>query len=150
MKEAYTVPVLARLKLDANLQLLLLSGEASFLDSSNDLNVSAEGTIRFDFSLTYSEPGPSLHYQTVRRHILTFGSRNIVSCMDNICTFDDDDQDHWWTVETGLVFVLHQAKHTDRGTYTAVVEAVDPKDDTTSILQKDPFKFVTCEFLLSK
>ncbi|CAI8027913.1 hypothetical protein GBAR_LOCUS15899 [Geodia barretti] len=50
------------------------------------------------------------------------------------------DPHHWWTVEegveTGHVFVLHQAKSSDRGSYTAEVEVKHPNGNTISVLTK--------------
>ena len=108
--------------------------------------MSDEATITFDLSVSYTEPGPSMHYQTVTRYqLLDDSDHDLITC-GNRCHITDDDDHHWWTIEPGFIFVLHQAKSTDRGNYKAIVETEDPANNHNIVLEKG--FFVTCELVI--
>ena len=109
---------------------------------NGNIQVSSKGTVSFDFSLSFTHAGPTVNNQPVSQYRLKTNSNTVVSCADH-CTIDDTDPHHWWTVENGPVFVLHQAKSTDRGLYTAEVEVRNPKDDSLNAIEKS--FHVTCK-----
>ena len=100
----------------------------------------------FDLKLSFSQSGPSMNKQTVSKYTLKRNSEALVTC-ESVCSFHDPDPHHWWTVEevmeTGHVFALHQAKSSDRGSYTAEVEVKHPNGNTISVLTK--MFHVTCK-----
>ena len=98
----------------------------------------------FDFSLSFSQAGPSMNNQDVSRYCLKSANSDCIVNCGSVCFFSDADPHHWWTVEAGHVFVLHQAKSTDLGLYMAEVDVLHPKDDSSSPLSKT--FHVTCEF----
>ena len=125
------------------------SGKADFTrkDITNDINVSVDGTVTFDLTLSFSQSGPSMNNQTISKYTLKRNGEPLVTC-ESICSFHDADPHHWWTVEeaveTGHMFVLHQAKSSDRGSYTAEVEVKHPNGNTISVLTKTVY--VTCKY----
>ena len=121
-----------------------LSDSASFTESRGDIQVSADGTVSFHMTLSFSHQGPSLNNQTVSHYLLQNNSIKTVSCAAH-CTVYDSDPHHWWSVENGPVFVLHQAKSTDRGEYIGEVEVTHPGYDSISTLSK--YFHVTCKLL---
>ena len=124
------------------------SGKADFTrnDDINHINVSVNGIVTFDLTLSFSQSGPSMNNQTISKYTLKRNGEP-VTC-ESICSFHDPDPHHWWTVEegveTGHVFVLHQAKSSDRGSYTAEVEVKHPNGNTISVLTKT--FHVTCKY----
>ena len=57
------------------------------------------------------------------------------------CTFSGiDSTAQWWTVEReeeyNVIFVLHQARSTNRGSYSAEVEGVDPATQSLRTIGK--------------
>ena len=104
--------------------------------------VSIMGTVVFDLSLSFTQSGPSMNTQSVTQYSLKNGSRTSINCQSGRCS---SFEDHWWTVEDGSVFVLHQAKSNDRGIYTGEVEVRHPKDNSLNTLTKH--FHVTCKCL---
>ena len=123
------------------------SGKADFTrkDITNDINVSVDGTVTFDLTLSFSQSGPSMNNQTISKYTLKRNG-DLVTC-ESICSFRDPDPHHWWTVEegveTGHVFVLHQAKSSDRDIYTAEVVVKHPNGNT--IDKRTKTFHVTCK-----
>ena len=78
------------------------------------------------------------------------------------CTFSGiDSTAQWWTVEReeeyNVIFVLHQARSTNRGLYSAEVEGVDPATQSLRTIEKSIFvsgKYVLglgiCTLILSE
>ena len=92
--------------------------------------------------LSFTQSGPSMNKQTVSKYTLKKGDNSLVTC-NHVC---DTDPHQWWTVEqmeNRRIFVLHQAKSTDRGLYTAKVELINPKDNNLYDLTKT--YHVTCK-----
>ena len=77
------------------------------------------------------------------KYTLKKDDNSLVTC-NPVC---DTNPHQWWTVEAvenGRVFVLHEAKSTDRGNYRAEVEVIHPNGNN---LGDDPIKtyHVTCK-----
>ena len=122
-------------------------GKAYFSNNHCNINVSADGTITFDLTLSFTQSGPSMNKQTVSKYTLKNGTgKSLVTC-NPVC---DTNRHQWWTlkaVETGgRVFVLHQANSTDRGSYTAEVEVTHPNEDSINEITKS--FHVTCEHII--
>ena len=108
---------------------ILFLGKAYFSKNRCNINVSANGTITFDSILSFTQSGPSMNKQTVSKYTLKKDGHDnpLVTC-NSVC---HTNPQQWWTVkavETGRVFVLHQAKSTDLEEYIAEVEVINPKD----------------------
>ena len=125
----------------------LYSAKALF-GGSVGIKVSDEATITFDLSVSYTERGPSMHYQAVTSYRLQNDSdHNFITCTNDMCYINDDDDHHWWTIhEPRYIFVLHQAKSTDRGKYKAIVETEDPANNHN--IMSERIFFVTCELVI--
>ena len=120
-----------------------LLGKAQFSNDHCNIDVSANGTITFHLILSFTQSGPSMKKQTVSKYTLKKDGNSLVTC-NPVC---DTNPHQWWTLEAaenGLVFVLHQAKSTDRGSYAAEVEVIDPNGDTLGEDLRKTFH-VTCK-----
>jgi hypothetical protein len=110
--------------------------------SSSDIEFANDGKIMFDLSLSFSQHGPSGNQQRISEYKLEKNDRTVeVRCPLNTgCSFVGIDDNQWWTVEdsepAGYVFVLHQAKSTDRGSYTTTVTARHPDNRTSTDIMK--------------
>ena len=109
-----------------------------------------DGTIFFNLSLTFSMAGSSGLMQEMVAFILVSSTDlmnliTVVSCSANLnavpCTFSGAHDSQWWTVDTEegeyhVVFVLHQARSSDRGSYRVLVEGRDPATGNLDAIRK--------------
>ena len=119
---------------------------AGFFDADEDnIKVKDDGRIHFNLSLTFSMSGASGLVQEIVRFVLIKDNAVIVQCPVDInetpCTFSGADDSQWWTVEIEeggrhVLFVLHQAMSSDRGSYTAIYEGSDPATDSLNTGRK--------------
>ncbi|CAI8051863.1 hypothetical protein GBAR_LOCUS28383 [Geodia barretti] len=125
---------------------LLVYGAAFFDSSHEEIRVNNNGTIRFNLSLAFTKSGNSGLIEEISSFVLA----NMVPVAQcdakfNIpCTFSGiDSTAQWWTVEReeeyNVIFVLHQARSTNRGLYSAEVEGVDPATQSLRTIEKNIF-----------
>ena len=116
----------------------LVSGAAYFTSEENEIYVTEDGNVKFDLSLSFSQPGPSGSLQRIHSFQLR---RNdpIIDCFteSSSCVFHRSNQ--WWTVEGhghNVMFTLHQMQREHVGTYTAQVVGLDPANNGQTTFMK--------------
>jgi hypothetical protein len=125
---------------------LLVYGAAFFDSSHEEIHVNNNGTIRFNLSLAFTTSGNSGLIEEIKSFILANLSNMVPVAQCNArfnipCTFSGiDSTAQWWTVEReeeyNVIFVLHQARSTNRGSYSAEVEGVDPATQSLRTIGK--------------
>ena len=97
------------------------------LSCINCVEVSSDGTIRFNLNIAFHETGCSGHHQSVTQTTVIKDHLLVYTCDSTVCT---GHANRWWTVnKTGVTKIdltLHQALSSDRGRYTVETEVNDP------------------------
>ena len=130
---------------DSHHLLFTFLGSAFFNPEEDHVAVNSKGMIQFNLSLTFSMAGSSGLMQEIIRFILINDSSMmpVVWCnagFHNPCIFSGGDGSQWWTVEADeghhVIYTFHQARSTDVGSYTALVEGSDPANNNIDSIQK--------------
>lgn len=128
-----------------------VTGAASFMSMEDGISVNYDGTVTFDLSLTFSQPGPSGQLEHIDRFELIKNTETVAICLPNIpsCNFPISNTNQWWTVVSNsstldehkycFKYILHQVLSDDRGEYRAQVEGTDPASSSLDPINKSLF-----------